>query len=234
MSSSGCKPVPEGSPFATASTGLPLVAASILSADFGRLADDSADAIAAGAALLHIDVMDGHFVPNLSMGPVVCSALRAHLPDVVQDVHLMIDNPEARIESFAQAGADHLSVHIEVLDDPRAMASRIHDLGCTAGIALNPATPVERVLDVVDVFDMVVVMSVVPGFSGQAFMTEMLDKTRRLRDVMGPGGHIQMDGGVSPATAPACREAGCNVLVSASALFGADQYAKAVSLLAGP
>jgi ribulose-phosphate 3-epimerase len=224
-------PVPERSWFATPSTGLPLVAASILSADFGCLADDAGAAIAAGAALLHVDVMDGHFVPNLSMGPVVCEALRRHLPDVVQDVHLMIDNPEQGIESFAKAGADHMSVHIEVLDDPRAMATRIHDLGCTAGIALNPATSLEQVLDVVDAFDMVVVMSVVPGFSGQAFMPEMLDKTRRLRAILGPGAHIQMDGGVAPATASACREAGCNVLVSASALFGADEYATAISLL---
>jgi len=221
------------SPFATPSTGTPIVAASILSADFGALATDAGGAMQAGAGVLHIDVMDGHFVPNLSMGPVVCGALRQHLPDVPQDVHLMIDNPADHIESFAAAGADHLSVHIEVLDDPRAMADAIHELGCTAGIALNPATPVGRVLEVIDAFDMAVVMSVVPGFSGQSFMPEVLEKTLELRTVMGPGGHIQMDGGVAPATAGRCRDAGCNVLVSASALFGSDDYAAVIHALAG-
>jgi len=221
------------SPFATPSTGTPIVAASILSADFGNLAADARAAVQAGAGVLHIDVMDGHFVPNLSMGPVVCGALRLPLPDVPQDVHLMIDNPAERIESFAAAGADHLSVHIEVLDDPRAMADAIHALGCTAGIALNPATPVDVVLEVIDAFDMALVMSVVPGFSGQPFMSEVLEKTSALRAAMGPGGHIQMDGGVAPASAGSCREAGCNVLVSASALFGSDDYAAVIAALAG-
>ncbi|MCH2136175.1 MAG: ribulose-phosphate 3-epimerase [Phycisphaerales bacterium] len=210
------------------------VAASVLSADFGALAQDASAAVAAGADMLHIDVMDGHFVPNLSMGPVVCGAMRQHLPDVMQDVHLMIDNPGERIESFAKAGADHLTVHIEVLEDAPAMAHAIRELGCTAGIALNPGTDVACVLDVAEAFDMTLVMSVVPGFSGQAFMSEVLEKTRRLRDRLGPHAHIQMDGGVSPVTAPACRDAGCNVLVSASALFGSDDYTAAVAALRGP
>ncbi|MCH2138029.1 MAG: ribulose-phosphate 3-epimerase [Phycisphaerales bacterium] len=219
--------------FADEATATPLVAASILSADFGALALDARRAIDAGADALHIDVMDGHFVPNLSMGPVVCSALRDHMPDVSQDVHLMISNPMDRIEQFAKAGVHHLTVHVEVLDDPRAAAGAIHDLGCTAGIACNPATDVAQMLDVIDAFDMALVMSVVPGFSGQAFMPEVLEKTRVLRDAMGPGGHIQMDGGVAPATAAACRAAGCTVLVSASALFGSDDMPGVVNTLRG-
>lgn len=220
----------ERSPFGAPAAD-PLVAASILSADFGDLAADAAAAVEAGADLLHIDVMDGHFVPNLSMGPVVCAAMRRHLPDVPQDVHLMIDNPGERIESFAAAGADHITVHIEVVNDPRGMAREIRALGCTAGIALNPATPVEAVLEVAPAFDLALVMSVVPGFSGQAFMPEVLQKTKQLRERIGPDGHVQMDGGVSPATAQACRQAGCNVLVSASSLFGSDDYAAAVGAL---
>jgi ribulose-phosphate 3-epimerase len=233
MSSNTHAVVSERSPFARSQRCPTQVAASILSADFGDLANDAGAAIDAGAAMLHIDVMDGHFVPNLSMGPVVCTALRKHLPDVPQDVHLMIDNPAERIASFAQAGADHLTVHIEVLDDPRAMAEAIHAVGCTAGIALNPATDVQQVLDVVDAFDMALVMSVVPGFSGQAFMPEVLEHVRALRAHLGAAGHIQMDGGVSPATAGACRDAGANVLVSASALFGQGDYAGVIAAIQG-
>ena len=221
------------SPFAVEATEQPIVAASILSADFGRLADDAAAAVQAGAQALHVDVMDGHFVPNISMGPVVCRALRDHLPDVPQDVHLMITDPLQYIDAFAKAGADHLTVHLEVVDDPRYVAQAIQDAGCTAGLAVNPATGVEAALDVIDAFDMALVMSVVPGFSGQSFMHEVLDKTVAFREAMGPGGHIQMDGGVSPATAAACREAGCNVLVSASALFGSSDYAAVVRDLSG-
>lgn len=225
--------LPDLAHFGCAASDQTLVAASILSADFGDLTRDAGAAIDAGASMLHIDVMDGHFVPNLSMGPVVCKAMRQHLPDVYQDVHLMIDNPADRIESFAQAGADHLTVHIEVLDDPPAMAESIRSLGCTAGIAMNPATDAQAVLEVADAFDMVLVMSVVPGFSGQAFMPQVLEHVRAIRAHLGSAGHIQMDGGVGPATAQACRDAGANVLVSASALFGSDDYAGVIGALQG-
>ena len=231
MSSNAPAMVSDRSPFTVDADDRTLVAASILSADFGDLARDATAAIDAGAAMLHIDVMDGHFAPNLSMGPVVCGALRRHLLEVCQDVHLMIDNPADRIESFAHAGADHLTVHIEVLDDPPAMAEAIRALGCTAGIAMNPATDAQAVVEVADAFDMVLVMSVVPGFSGQAFMPEVLEHVRAIRAHLGPAGHIQMDGGVSPATAQACRDAGANVLVSGSALFGSDDYAGVIGAM---
>ena len=233
MSNKTLAMLPDPVHFGRDATDQTLVAASILSADFGDLARDAGAAIDAGASMLHIDVMDGHFVPNLSMGPVVCKAMRQHLPDVYQDVHLMIDNPVDRIESFAHAGADHLTVHIEVLDDPPAMAEAIRALGCTAGIAMNPTTDPQAVLDVAACFDMVLVMSVVPGFSGQAFMPQVLEHVRAIRAQLGPAGHIQMDGGVGPATAQACREAGANVLVSASALFGSDDYAGVIGAIQG-
>lgn len=219
------------SPFTnTAGTGT-LVGASVLSADFGRLAQEAADALEAGADLLHIDIMDGHFCPNLSMGPAVCGALRAHLPDAILDVHLMVARPSEYLEPFADAGADHLTVHVEIDEDLQHLAEHAHDLGCTAGVAINPDTPIDRLLAVSDAFDMFLVMSVFPGFSGQKFIEDVLDTTRALRAHRGADAWIEMDGGISPVTASACREAGCNVLVSASAIFGTHDYARAIEAL---
>ncbi|MDP7070160.1 MAG: ribulose-phosphate 3-epimerase [Phycisphaerales bacterium] len=216
-----------------AGSGERLVGASVLSADFGALANDAAAALNAGADALHVDVMDGHFVPNLSMGPAVCGALRASLPDALLDVHLMVERPDAFVDPFIDAGADHLTIHIESLVDHGDVAAMIAARGCTAGIAVNPDTPVDRVLELADHFQLFLVMSVHPGYSGQSFIAEVLPKVAVLRETLGTAAWIQMDGGVGPSTAPACREAGCNVLVSASAIYGAQDYAGVISALRG-
>ncbi|MBM4110010.1 MAG: ribulose-phosphate 3-epimerase [Phycisphaerae bacterium] len=205
------------------------VGASILSADFARLGDEITASLRAGAGFVHVDVMDGHFVPNLSMGPAVCAAVRRAAPRAPVDVHLMVQRPLAFIEPFAKAGADWCTVHIEAQDDPRECAERSRSLGMKAGLAFNPRTPIEHALDagLLEAADFVLIMSVQPGYSGQAFMPEVLDKARLLRRA-GWQGPIEIDGGVSPSNAQACRAAGCTLLVSASAIFGSGDYAAAV------
>ena len=223
----------------TAPTTLPLIAPSILSADFAHLADDCAHALNdAGAHLLHIDVMDGHFVPNLTMGPAIVASLRKALPDAFLDVHVMVTDPGQYLAPFAKAGADHITYHLEpVLDptagagasplsqgyDPIALAQQCHDLGMTAGIALNPPTPASALLDrpdLLEALDLILIMSVNPGFSGQAFIESALDKAAQIAPHLRPSQRLQMDGGVSPANATRVRNAGVDVLVAASAIFG--------------
>lgn len=226
-----------------------LVAPSILSADFARMGEECAHALREGGAdLLHIDVMDGHFVPNLTMGPALVASLRSALPEACLDVHLMVTDPGQYVAPFAEAGADHVTFHVEPAVDPRAgagmaplsegydaieLARSIRDAGMTAGLAINPGTPIGDAMGVIDagVLDLVLVMSVRPGFSGQAFIESSLETTRAVRTAVGPypssGVRVQMDGGVKPCNARACRDAGCDVLVAASAIFGVDPEERA-------
>jgi ribulose-phosphate 3-epimerase len=203
-----------------------LAAPSILAADFGRMGDECAAAVGAGADLLHVDIMDGHFVDNLTMGPDMVKGIRRVLPSAFLDVHLMVTNPERFVEPFRQAGADHLTFHVEVAE-PKALielAERVRGMGATAGIAINPPTAIEKLWPVIDAFELVLVMSVNPGRGGQAFIPETLEKTRLARERVGPfatsGVRVEMDGGIGPQNAKMLREAGCDVLVAGSAFFG--------------
>jgi ribulose-phosphate 3-epimerase len=213
---------------------LPLIAPSILAADFCRFGAEAADVEAKGADVLHVDIMDGHFVPNLTLGPDIVAALRG-ASKLMQDVHLMVSNPGDFVKSFAEAGAGHLTFHIEVCSGDKALdlIKRIHDLGCTAGISLNPPTPVEALGDVLGHADLVLVMSVNPGFTGQAFMPEVLGKVRFLRHELGPHQRLEIDGGIGIRTAHEALEAGADVLVAGAAIFRNPEREQTIRLLRG-
>jgi ribulose-phosphate 3-epimerase len=213
----------------------PIIAPSILSADFARLGDEARAIEAAGADWLHIDVMDGHFVPNLTIGPVVVRAVRPHT-SLPLDVHLMIAPVDPYLEAFREAGADHILVHPEAGPHLDRTLRRIRELGAKAGVALNPSTPPEAIAWVLDEIDQILVMSVNPGFGGQTFIASQLAKIERLRKMIASRPIVlEVDGGVDAHTAPQCVDAGATALVAGSAVFGGgpDRYAANIAALRG-
>lgn len=212
-----------------------IISPSILSADFCRLAEDCRLVLDAGAAMLHFDVMDGHFVPNISFGVPVLASLHRGMPSAFFDVHLMISHPLAYVDAFAKAGADLVNFHLESEDEPGAVLAAIRAAGRKTGMTIKPGTPAEALLPWLDQLDLVLVMSVEPGFGGQKFQASALYKLEALkkeREARGLSFLLEVDGGVNAETAPFCVEAGADVLVAGSAVFAAADPAAEVRALA--
>ena len=205
------------------------IAPSILASDFSRLGEEIQAVIESGADMIHIDVMDGHFTPNITIGPPVVASIRS-VCTVPMDVHLMISEPELFVEDFVNAGADIITFHIEAAKHPHRLIHRIKDLGCRAGIALNPGTSQDEIEFLVDDLDMVLVMTVNPGFGGQAFIPEMIEKIQHVRAMMGDR-DVEVDGGIDAQTANDVVMAGANVLVAGSWIFNHTSYSEAIESL---
>ncbi|MCH6267132.1 MULTISPECIES: ribulose-phosphate 3-epimerase [Neobacillus] len=211
------------------------IAPSILSADFAKLGEEIIAVEKGGADYIHVDVMDGHFVPNITIGPLIVEAIRP-VTKLPLDVHLMIENPDQYIEAFAKAGADYITVHVEACRHLHRTIQNIKSYGVKAGVVLNPATPVESIQHIIGDIDMVLLMSVNPGFGGQKFIPEVLPKIKKVKQMAVEKGveiEIEIDGGVNPETAKLCIEAGANVLVAGSAIYNQADYAKAISHIRG-
>jgi ribulose-phosphate 3-epimerase len=211
------------------------IAPSILSADFSRLGEEIKDVEIGGADYIHIDVMDGHFVPNITIGPLIVEAIRP-ITKLPLDVHLMIENPDQFIEAFAKSGADYITVHVEACKHLHRTIHYIRSFGVKPGVVLNPATPVESIMHIISDVDMVLLMSVNPGFGGQAFIPEVLNKVRTLRKMIDDKGlqvEIEIDGGVNAETAKQCIEAGATVLVAGSAVYNQKDREQAIAALRG-
>ncbi len=210
------------------------VAPSILAADFARLSEQVATVLDAGARTIHVDVMDGHFVPPITMGPLAVEALadQVHAAGAIIDVHLMIERPERQVADFAKAGADNITVHAEATPHAHYALQAIHEAGCTAGLALCPATPVAAASELVADIDVLLCMTVNPGWGGQAFLPGSIAKLERLRGLLGPGPAIEVDGGIDAETAGPCAGAGATAFVAGTAVFGAPDPQAAVREIA--
>jgi len=210
------------------------IAPSILSADFGRLREQVAEVMAAGARVIHVDVMDGHFVPPITIGPLVVSSLVETVADAggVLDVHLMIERPERHVEEFVRAGAHSVTVHAEATRHLNYTANLIRENGVGVGVAINPATIPGALAEVTGVLDLALCMTVNPGWGGQRFIESSLDKLPRLRGIVGADVAVQVDGGIDPDTCPRCMQAGANVFVAGSAIFGAKEPGEAYLAIA--
>lgn len=203
---------------------------SVLSADFAHLAGEIEDIEKAGVKIVHLDVMDGHFVPNITIGPPVIEKLRKY-SKLVFDAHLMISEPERYFEEFVKAGANHITFHIEVLSNPADFIKKIHDAGLTAGICLNPDTPVSKIEKYAGLADMILIMTVHPGFGGQHFMIEAAEKIKPVRQMVGPNIRVEVDGGIDPETTPIVTKLGADTLVAGNAIFAKPNRAQAIEAI---
>ena len=211
------------------------IAPSILSADFSKLGEEITDVENGGADYIHVDVMDGHFVPNITIGPLIVEAIRP-VTKLPLDVHLMIENPDNYIPQFAKAGADIISVHVEACPHLHRTIQLIKEHGVKAGVVLNPATPIETIKHIIEDVDLILLMTVNPGFGGQSFISSVLPKIANVRDLVSKSGkeiEIEVDGGVNPDTSKQCIEAGANVLVAGSAIYKNTNREGAIASIRG-